>query len=70
MHSHVGKQVPAKHALEEQVLGPHNAVDWFVGRVADRAHGVALGRGLRLALKALRRVHHLVLLVFVLLDAR
>ena len=44
---------PAEKPLEEQLLGPDNAVDGLVRRVADGAHGEALRRRLWLALKAL-----------------
>lgn len=44
---------PSKKALEQQVLGPHNAVDGLVGRVTNGAHRVGFGSLLRPALKAL-----------------
>lgn len=43
----------AKEARKNQVLGPHDAVDGLLGRVANRAHGEALGFRPVLALKAL-----------------
>ena len=47
------RAVPAKEPLEEQILGPDNAVDWLVRRVADGADRKCLGSGLWLAFKAL-----------------
>ena len=44
--------IPAKETLEEQILGPHNAVNRLVWRVADGADRVGLGSLLWLALKA------------------
>lgn len=44
---------PAKQPLEQEVLGPHNAVDRLVRCVADGTHWVGLGSLLGSALKAL-----------------
>ena len=49
---------PAKEPLEEQVLGPHNAVDGLVWRVTDGTHRVCFGGLLGLALKALSLSPH------------
>ena len=43
---------PAKETLEEQILGPHNAVNRLVWCIADGADRVGLGSLLWLALKA------------------
>ena len=49
----VGRIGGAEEARKEHVLGPHDAVDGLVRRVAQRAHGVRLGRRLGRALVAL-----------------
>lgn len=49
----IGRFGGTEQQREEHFLGPHNAMDGFVRRVAQRADGKRLGSGLGLALKAL-----------------
>ncbi len=50
-HCHGLQHIPSKKPLEQKVLGPHNAVNRLVRRVADGAYRIRLGCLLGLALK-------------------
>lgn len=51
----IGEQrTPAKQAGEQQLLGPHHAVDGLVWGIPNGAHRERLRHPLRLALVALR----------------
>lgn len=48
---HSVQHIPSKEPLKQKVLGPHNAMNGLVRRVADGAYRVRLGCLLGLALK-------------------